>query len=307
MMQLDSRQRAMLQEMGIQVWLPEPASEPAPESLPELPAQAPDIAGVHAAQPEMQSASQAVEAPVIARAAPVPRDAPPADYEALDLQQHDWPTLVAAASTCAACGLCSSRRCSTLLPPADAAATAPLPCDWMVVGDVPDAAEDAEANPFAGNDGVLLDNVLRALSVRRVNWHPEALAGAPQLPSASAQRAYVTNVVKCRPGHGQIPEAADLAQCAAYLRREIALVQPKVIVALGRFAQQVLLADAPELAGQPLGKLRGLVHRYAGIPVVVSYHPKQLMRAGADNAKARADAWADWCLAAEVATSTDHH
>ena len=178
MMQLDHRQRAMLQEMGIPVWLPEPATAP--------PAEAQDFGGVQGAQSEIQPANPAPEATVERVRRPVAPESLPADCEALDLHHHDWPALAAAASTCAACGLCASRRCSTLLPPADAnaAAAAPLPCDWMVVGDVPDAAEDAEANPFAGNDGLLLDNVLRALNVRRVNWHPEALAGAPQLPSA---------------------------------------------------------------------------------------------------------------------------
>jgi DNA polymerase len=87
-----------------------------------------------------------------------------------------------------------------------------------------------------------------------------------------------------------------LQQCAAYLQREIALVQPSVILAMGRFAQQALLADQPELVSLPLGKLRGTVHRYRDIPVVFTYHPKALLRNTADKGKA----WADLCLAASV-------
>jgi DNA polymerase len=91
-----------------------------------------------------------------------------------------------------------------------------------------------------------------------------------------------------------MPQAAELAQCAVHLQREIALVQPKMILAMGRFANQVLLAESPALVTQPLGKLRGVLHRYQGVPVVVTYPPKLLMRNCADKAKA----WADLCFAA---------
>ena len=309
-MELDRRQRAMLQEMGIRVW--QPMAAPAPMAAP-VPATNDGVVEVAAVTPTAIAAAPAALAvrsepaptqhAVPAVVAPVPAAVSP---DLPLLQTLDWPALAAAAAECAACGLCASRRCSTLLPPAPlpepepTVDTANAQCDWMVVGDVPDEAEDREAQPFAGNDGLLLDNILRALGVQRVNWHPDALSAETRLPTASAQRAYVTNVVKCRPAHGQIPQALDLAQCAAYLQREIALVQPRVIVALGRFAQQTLLGATPGLAGLPLGKLRATVHRYQGIPVVASYHPKQIMRSGADNAKAKSDAWADWCLAAHA-------
>ena len=294
MMDLDTRQRAMLQEMGVHVWLP------------QAPADATAAAPVEVAPAAVTRAVPAVPTPERAPATAVPTPEQ-ASANALQLSDLDWPALAQAASACAACGLCASRRCSTLLAPAIAPEQA---CDWMVVGDAPDEAEDLEANPFAGDDGVLLDNMLRALGVRRVNLHPEAMAvagaGATSATSATpAQRFYVTNVVKCRPAHGQIPQAADLAQCGAYLAREIALVRPRVILAMGRFALQALLGGVPELAGQPLGKLRGTVHHYAGIPVVVTYHPKQLMRKGADNARGKAQAWADLCLAAASAATTN--
>jgi DNA polymerase len=151
--------------------------------------------------------------------------------------------------------------------------------DWMVVGDPPDEEEDQGASPFAGQAGVLLGNMLRAVGVQR---------GA-----TGAQGAYVTNVVKCRPPHGHVVQAAELAQCAQFLNREIELIQPKMIVSMGRFANQLLLSEHPELANLPLGKLRGTLYRYQGVPVLVTYHPKVLLRASADKAKA----WADLCLA----------
>jgi DNA polymerase len=103
----------------------------------------------------------------------------------------------------------------------------------------------------------------------------------------------VTNITKCRPPQGRVPQAAELAQCAAYLQREIALTQPKLILVMGRFASQVLLAEHPDALALPLGKQRGVVYRYQGIAVVVTYAPKALLRSGADKAKA----WADLCLA----------
>jgi DNA polymerase len=150
---------------------------------------------------------------------------------------------------------------------------------WLVIGEPPDEEEDQAGHPFAGPGGTLLDNMLRALDLAR------------------DRGAYLTNIVKCRPPHGAVPQVADLQQCTAYLQREIALVRPAVIFAMGRFAQQALLADQPELATLPLGKLRGQVHRFQNIPVVFTYHPKALLRNPADKAKA----WADLCLAADAA------
>ena len=95
---------------------------------------------------------------------------------------------------------------------------------------------------------------------------------------------------------GRLPQAADLAQCAQYLQREMALVRPKVILAMGRFAVQLLLEDYPADLAMPLDKQRGRVYRYQGVPVIVSYHPKVLLRASANKAKA----WADLCLAMDT-------
>ena len=127
--------------------------------------------------------------------------------------------------------------------------------------------------------------MLRALGLSRQG-------GAAQ---TAAQRAYLTNVVKCRPAVLRVPQPQELRACQPYLSREIALVRPKVILAMGRFAVQLLLGEHGAMAGQPLGKLRGTVYRYQGIPVVVTYHPAYLLRQPADKAKA----WEDLCLVAE--------
>jgi DNA polymerase len=152
----------------------------------------------------------------------------------------------------------------------------------MVVGDPPDEDEDRAGLAFTEAAGVLMDNMLKAVGASRTG--------------AGATGAHLTNVVKCRPPHSRIPQATELAQCAGYLQREIALVQPKIILAMGRFANQLLLSEQPALASLPLGKLRGTVYRYQGIAVVVTYHPKVLLRNSGDKAKA----WADLCLAMQT-------
>ena len=285
-LELDTRQRAMLQEMGVHVWLPETGvallekAEPAEPPARSVPVA---VASTSARAPATGTEQGRSQAPA---AVPVPatRAAPAMPTVAASL---DWTALCEAVQACKACALCSGRTNPTLLAPTEDAAQ----CDWMVVGDVPDEDEDRAGEPFAGQDGVLLANMLRALGLQRANPLSSATPGS-LLPAA--RRAYVTNVLKCRPAMGSMPQAAELAQCAAYLQREIALVQPKIILAMGRFANQVLLAETPALVAQPLGRLRGTLHRYQGVPVVVTYPPKLLMRNSADKAKA----WADLCFAA---------
>ncbi len=261
-LELDDRQRAMLLEMGVRVWLPGTAFAVAPH---EAPAEEPT-----AAKRVSAIAAPTRPAPVASAAAVIP------PRIVSDTAQLDWVALVDTVSTCQACGLCAGRKNATLQAPGAAQ------MDWMVVGDPPDEDEDREGQPFAQAQGVLLDNMLKAVGARR--------------GGSGAQGAYVTNIVKCRPPHGRIPQPAELAQCAAYLQREIALVQPKMILAMGRFAMQVLLSGQADLANQPLGKLRGAVYRYQGVPVVVTYAPKVLLRASPDKAKA----WVDLCLAMDT-------
>ena len=276
-LELDTRQRAMLLEMGVHVWLPESG-----------------VAILQPVPPPVQAVAPMVRAPVVPATAPVSAPAPgptarALDTEASEVAPTDWTALVDAVRDCKACGLCAGRSNVSIQAPTQIMAQ----CDWMVVGDVPDEDEDRAGAPFAGQDGILLANMLRALGLQRANALPSAVA-APAPVQPVTQRAYVTNVLKCRPALGAMPQVAELAQCAVHLQREIALVQPRMILAMGRFANQVLLAESSGLVTQPLGKLRGVLHRYQGVPVVVTYPPKLLMRNSADKAKA----WADLCFAA---------
>ena len=202
----------------------------------------------------------------------------------------DWDSLQRSVAQCQACAMCLGRRTPVL-------ATGAHRADWLIVGEPPDDAQERAGAPFVDDAGRLLDNMLRAVGVRR--W----LAGeaADQTVSDPSARAYLSLVLKCRPALPTAPDAQALAACAHYLRREIALVQPRVIVAMGRLAMQVLLGEAhPQGIQLPLGKLRGQVWRYQDVPVVVSYPPTYLLRQGQDKGRA----WEDLCLARAVAQQT---
>lgn len=209
-----------------------------------------------------------------------------------------WPELQQAVASCQACAMCQGRRAPVLAAPADA-----LPCDWMVVGEPPDELQERLGQPFAGEAGQLLDKMLRAVGAQRfpnTSASPNAGSGAPvaeAMAPSPATRAYLTNVLKCRPARVRAPVASELAACAGYLRREIELIQPKVIVTMGRFAMQLLLSEMPpEQVKLPLGKLRGRVWQFAGVPVVVTYPPDYLL----GNPQEKAKAWADLQLAMVV-------
>ena len=280
-LQLDTRQRAMLLEMGVHVWLPgtdfglQTAMDAAPSAAPEA---------AHAT-PRSANLPLRVVSPAAAPARP-PVQAP-ATGTANDLGQiHalSWADLQQTAAHCQACGLCAGRTNSTLTTIADQQTA-----KWLIVGDPPDEDEDAAGHAFAGDAGVLLDNMLKAVGAAR--------ASADQSLAEGADAALLVNVTACRPPQGRNPQAAELAQCAAYVQRQIALAQPRVILAMGRFATQLLLAEHPEALALPPGKQRGTVYRDRGIPVVVTYTPKALLRNSPDKGKA----WADLCLAMEAA------
>jgi DNA polymerase len=272
---LDERQRAMLLEMGVRVWQPEPGSSVAEVALTSEPRLA-DEALARAA-PTAGMAPAAVSVPRTPAAPAVPR-APGADAAAI--VQMDWPTLQTAVSACEACALCTSRK-STVFGVGSTQAR------WLVVGEAPGEQEDLQGEPFMGQAGLLLDNMLKALGLSR--------------DAQDAQAVYLTNALKCRPPANRNPQPDEVTQCAAYLQRQVALVQPTVILAMGKIAAQALLQDnVADLASTPLGKLRGQVHRHQGVPVVVTYHPAYLLRTPADKGKA----WADLCLARAVAAGT---
>ena len=280
--QLDARQRAMLAEMGVRVWAP----KPPPAVTAEPPAVAPSVAApARAAAPATPppTAAAPVAAPAASRApatpaarpVPAPAAAPlaaaaPLGPRPAGIDTMDWPALQAAVAGCEACGLCRSRK-NTVFGVGDTQA------DWMVIGEAPGENEDLQGEPFVGAAGQLLDNMLRAVGRSR--------SGSGQ------QAAYIANVLKCRPPANRNPQPQEVAQCEPYLARQVALVQPKVIIAMGRFAVQSLLQTS-----EPIGRLRGQVHRYQGVPVIVTYHPAYLLRTPGDKGKA----WADLCLAMET-------
>lgn len=283
---LDPRQRAMLQEMGVHVWLPEAAADVS-VAAPALPAtvqaapEAPNNATENVAD-NIETAGATAPKVLKTPALPETREtAASTGVLAADVANLDWPALTQAIATCQACPLCIGRRAAV-----KAAPDAPRLADWLLVGEPPDDADEQAGAPFAGAAGQLLDNMLKALGLSR---HAGSGVAVPA--------AYVTSVVKCRPAQMRNPTQAELASCENYLRREVALVQPKVILALGRFAAQGLLQGSlPGLAGTPLGQLRGQIYRYQGIPVIVSYPPSYLLRSPQHKARA----WVDWCQAQEA-------
>lgn len=278
---LDARQRAMLAEMGVRVWLPRARTPAIPEPAP------PDrLKPAQSAAPAPQ-ASMRPAAPVAAPVAPSRArqsepQAPPPDSGLQPLppgiESMDWDTLAAAVASCRACGLCQGRTQAVF-------GVGSRRADWMVVGEAPGENEDRIGEPFVGQAGKLLDQMLAAVGLsRRAGTEAEAADDA----STSAQGVYIANVIKCRPPGNRNPQPDEVAQCEHYLRRQVALVQPRVILALGRFAVQSLLGTS-----DAIGRLRGRVHQYQGVPVIVSYHPAYLLR----DPPAKAKAWEDLCLA----------
>ncbi|MEN9373783.1 MAG: hypothetical protein RIR79_1335 [Pseudomonadota bacterium] len=212
---LDTRQRAMLQEMGIDVWLPVPVPvSPVP---------------VRALAPK-----------------PLPKSPPVAVAVAKTEPQPDEPVRADFADA--------------VLPNQQA--------DWFIVGDL--LPSPASGNPPAM---VLLENMLKAVGISDTH--------------------YLSRAVEYRTSHSVTPSAQELEQCRQWVVREMAVVQPRILVAMGKFAIQLVLQDYPQQVDAPLDKQRGTVYSYQGIPVVISYNPRTLLRSGANKAKA----WADWCLA----------
>lgn len=201
----------------------------------------------------------------------------------------DWPQLEAAVASCQACGLCAGRTNTVF-------GVGSQHAEWMVVGEAPGENEDRQGQPFVGQAGKLLDNMLASIGLSRQAGDPaDELAVQPVAERGKAKKGvYIANVLKCRPPGNRNPQPEEIAQCEPYLRRQVALVRPKIILAMGRFAVQSLLQTS-----EPIGRLRGRVHQYEGVPVIVTYHPAYLLRALPEKAKA----WDDLCLALEAAAS----
>jgi len=174
-------------------------------------------------------------------------------------KERGWVELKAEVSGCMQCGLHQGRT-QTVFGVGDEQA------DWMLVGEAPGAEEDRVGDPFVGQAGKLLDNMLAAIGLSR------------------SKNVYIANVLKCRPPGNRNPEPDEVAKCSPFLVQQIALVKPKLILAMGRFAAQTLLATDASIAS-----LRGKVFQYAGVPTIVTYHPAYLLRNLPDKAKAWED------------------
>jgi DNA polymerase len=175
------------------------------------------------------------------------------------IMRMQWAELKARVAGCTDCPLHATRS-KTVFGVGDEQA------EWLFVGEGPGADEDAQGEPFVGQAGKLLDNMLAAIGLKR---------GA---------NVYIANILKCRPPGNRNPEPHEALQCEPYLHRQIALVRPKLIIALGKVAAANLLASDASVAS-----MRSRIHRYRGIPLIVTYHPAYLLRNLTDKAKAWED------------------
>ncbi|HGG59000.1 MAG TPA: uracil-DNA glycosylase [Gammaproteobacteria bacterium] len=186
-----------------------------------------------------------------------------------DVSALDWPALRDAALACRECALAEGRT-QVVFGVGDQKA------DWMIIGEAPGEQEDLQGEPFVGRAGLLLNNMLMAVGLSR-------------------ETVYIANVVKCRPPRNRDPQPEEIGACQRFLRRQIELIGPKLILVVGRVAAQTLLeTDAP------VGRMRGRVHRYPGmeIPLVVTYHPAYLLRRPIEKRKS----WDDLKLARSAIT-----
>jgi uracil-DNA glycosylase family 4 len=240
----------ILRELGVgPQWRLRETAEPLPEAQADVIAEAAEIA---------------MEAP-IRRAAPMAALAPVTERAAstVDASNLDWDGLAITVAACRACGLCQSRKQAVL-------GVGDQQADWLFVGEGPGAEEDERGEPFVGQAGKLLDAMLAAIDLKR------------------GENVYIANSVKCRPPNNRTPEPEETAACWPYLERQIELLQPKLIVALGRPAAQSLLQREVKI-----GAARGQLFDYKGIPLIVTYHPAYLLRNLPDKAKS----WEDLCFA----------
>jgi DNA polymerase len=308
---LDERQRAMLAEMHIRVWAPRSEAIAAPSAT-ATEATAPNsaLATPRLTQAADPSAATHASMPLMAARPPV---VPPDSAPAPSLAQADgtrlrdqrervanlgWGELKAAVQQCQACALGATRSQAVWGqgavdpdrreddPMLAATGLGVAQADWLVVVAAPTAEDQAQGLPMVGDAGRLLDNILRASGLQREGLGP------------LGHSVFITSAVKCAPPQERNPQAVELDMCEPQLARQIALLRPKVIVAMGLVAaQSVLRQDAERIAGLPLGRLRQQVWQHQGTPVVVTYPSAYLMRTPADKAKA----WADWCMARTLA------
>lgn len=215
------------------------------------------IAKTDALEPSQDAASRPMEMPI---------EKPPVEKPQPDVRNMDWQALQDCVKNCQACDLAKTRT-QTVFGVGDPNA------DWLIVGEAPGAEEDKRGEPFVGQAGRLLDNMLAAIHLKR------------------GENVYIANVLKCRPPQNRDPNGEEVQKCDPYLKRQVELIQPKIIIALGKFAAQSLLNTESSISS-----LRGKLHEYHGVPVVITFHPAYLLRSPLEKAKA----WEDLCLARET-------
>lgn len=219
-----------LKAMGIDAWIsrnPAP-SEASPASEPTIPSPS-----TNSTDPEPQPSSALSEA-------------------------EEWELLQSEVAQCRKCSLCENRT-QTVFGCGNRHA------EWMIIGEAPGQQEDLQGQPFVGNAGLLLTEMLRAIGLSR-------------------EEVYIANILKCRPPGNRDPKPEEVSSCRNYLKRQLDLIRPKIILAVGRIAAQTLLETE-----EPLSRLRGKIHSLNGVPLVVVYHPAYLLRNLPDKKKAWLD------------------
>lgn len=191
---------------------------------------------------------------------------PPTDARGAAIAAMGWDELRQAVAACTACELCRARKQAVL-------GVGDIEADWLFVGEGPGAEEDERGEPFVGQAGKLLDAMLDAIDLRR------------------GENVYIANAVKCRPPNNRTPEPEETAACWPFLARQIELLRPRLIVALGKPAAQTLLRQEVKV-----GAARGRLHDFNGLPLIVTYHPAYLLRNLTDKARA----WEDLCFMRET-------
>lgn len=196
----------------------------------------------------------------------VPRHEAEAEDLAEPADGMNWEELKACVAACTRCELSATRN-NTVFGVGNPTA------DWLIIGEAPGAEEDRRGEPFVGRAGKLLDEMLRAIDQSR-------------------DSVFIANILKCRPPNNRDPKPAESAACREYLERQIELVEPRIILAVGRVAAQNLLSS-----DEPVGRMRGRAYELGGIPLVVTYHPAYLLRSPSQKQKS----WSDLCMARRLA------
>lgn len=282
----DDLRRYYLDALGIPLWLPRRPLAIHPQLAPAAAGDSPFPVGEGSgteAEPEEAATGWSAtddwisppdddEEPMTETGDDTPFSAPPApaaESRAGHIARLEWEALEEEVRQCTACGLCASRT-QTVFGVGDRQA------DWLIVGEAPGADEDRQGEPFVGRAGKLLNPMLQAIGLKR-------------------EQVFIANILKCRPPENRDPAPAEAASCRPFLERQIALIRPRIILAVGRIAAQNLLDTDTQI-----GKLRGRAHSFgpARIPLVVTYHPAYLLRSPREKRKS----WDDLRLARRALT-----